>query len=301
MRDSTVLSPVPNFFIAGAGRSGTTSLWYYLKEHPEIYVPKSKEPTYFCKLYTLCKDYKDYLRLFSDARGEKALGEKSHAYMTSPESAAWIQKTYPDAKIIFVLRNPADRAWSLYNLMVWYGYEWVFPFEKALAIERERSRGENFKFCNPQYYYNYLYFDSGKYSSQIENYKRVFPENQIHIILFEDLIANTVPVVQAVYDFLGVDRKFVPQVKAHNKSSKIFSASLQCISNRQKLRPYFHKLPIPGYRKIHKKITKLNVFLGRFRSDVFNLDTRKRLQERYEEDIKKTAYLINRDLRHWLK
>lgn len=300
MNDLKMSRPRPNFFIAGAARSGTTSLWYFLKEHPEVYVPKLKEPTFFCNLYTLSKSFEDYLKLFADVREEKALGEKSHAYMTSPESAAWIRRTYPDAKIIFVLRNPADRAYSLYNLMVWYAYEWVFPFEKALKIEEKRLTDESFKQYNPQYYYNYLYFNSGKYSAQIRNYLNTFPQSQIRVILFEDLLADPLPVVRDIYDFLGVDRNFVPQIKPHNKSSKIFSTPLQCISNRQKLRPYFHKNPIPRYGKFHKKITKLNVMLGRFYPSRLNPATRRELQERYREDIKKTESLINRDLRHWL-
>lgn len=291
----------PNFFIAGAARSGTSSLWHYLKAHPEIYVPRLKEPTFFCSLYTLCKDFEDYLSLFADATTEKALGEKSHAYMTSPESAAWIQKTYPDAKIIFVLRNPADRAYSLYNLMVWYAYEWVFPFEKALELEEKRSKDEAFKHDNPQYYYNYLYFNSGKYSEQIERYLRIFSRDQIRVILFKDLIENGAATTKAIYEFLGVDKDFKPQIKPHNQSQKIFSTALQCLSNRQKLRPYFHKSPIPGYYKIHKKITKLNVFLGRFHTAPFRPATRRRLLDMYREDIQKTSRIIDRDLTHWLE
>ena len=150
----------PNFFIVGAARSGTTSMWEYLKQHPDIFMPEGfayKEPSYFCNLYGY-NDFNLYLELFAGVKEEKAVGEASTPYLTSPESAAWIREVYPAAKIIILLRNPVDRAYSMYNWMIKEGYEGVYPFEEALDVEKVRIKDEHFKYINPQYYHNYLYF-----------------------------------------------------------------------------------------------------------------------------------------------
>src|SRR5687767_12736237 len=107
---------VPNFFVCGAARSGTTSLWEYLRQHPDIYMPAAiehKEPSYFCDLYGM-SDWNQYLALFREAGNRKRVGEASGPYLTSPESAGRLKEAAPEARIIILLRDPAERAWSLY-------------------------------------------------------------------------------------------------------------------------------------------------------------------------------------------
>lgn len=291
----------PNFFIVGAAKSGTTSLWMYLKQHPEIHMPstlETKEPSFFCNLYGY-RDFEAYLRLFSESQKEKAIGEASHAYLTSPESADWIRKVYPEAKIIIILRNPIERSYSLYNWMIREGYEWIYPFEKALIKEKDRLKNTHFKNDNPQYYYNYLYFTSGLYSEQVKRYLNAFPQKQILILLFEDLTADPIAVIQRIYDFLGVDCDFIPKIKIHNKTKIPFSAPIQYFT-KQKLLLYLEKLRVPSSYRIWRAAFNSNLFLGRFRSTVLNTTTRYNLQERYKDDIQKTARAIDRNLKLWL-
>lgn len=131
----------PDFFVVGAARSGTTSLWMYLLQHPKIFMPREielKEPSFFCDLLDLY-DVDAYLRLFSDAKPESAIGEASTAYLTSPESADLICNANPDARIIIMIRNPIDRALSLYKWMIREGYEWITPFEKSIRGGKQKA------------------------------------------------------------------------------------------------------------------------------------------------------------------
>ncbi|MBZ8179774.1 sulfotransferase family protein [Oscillatoria salina] len=298
---SSSSNPQPNFFIVGAAKSGTTSLWMYLKQHPEIFMPKriaDKEPSFFCHLYGY-SDFDAYLRLFADVKEEKAIGEASHAYLTSPESAAWIKKVYPQAKIIIVLRNPVDRAYSLYNWMISAGYEWIDSFEKALNSEEERLNNQYFKHNNPQFYYNYLYFSSGLYDLQVKRYLENFPRKKVKIILFEELKDNPVLTTQRIFNFLDVDSSFVPEVSIHNPGKLPFSVSTQYFT-KQKLMKYLHKLHIPKAGRIQKTVLNTNLFFGQFRPWYLTAETRRNLQDRYRDNILNTANLIERDLGAWL-
>ena len=110
---------LPNFFIVGAAKSGTTSLAEYLKQHPEIFMSEFKEPHYFLPEGAMASNYygtwDNYMSLFKDVRNEKAIGEASTGYLYYPESARMIINRIPDAKIIISLRNPVEMAFSLYQ------------------------------------------------------------------------------------------------------------------------------------------------------------------------------------------
>ena len=289
--------PQPNFFLVGAAKAGTTSLWMYLKQHPEIYMPptiETKEPSFFCHLYGY-KDFNSYLGLFSNAKGKKAIGEASTPYLSSPESAAWIRQVFPEAKIIIVLRNPVERAYSLYNWMIREGYEWIYPFEKALTYEKKRLQDEHFKYYNSQYYYNYLYFHSGLYSIQVKRYTEIFRKDKVHIILFEELKSDPLKTIQSVYEFLNVDISFMPKIQIYNKTQTPLVVPLQYFL-KQKSYNYLNKLNIPGANKIPIKAMELNKYFGQFLSIELNSETKKELKILYKEDIHKTATLINRKL-----
>lgn len=288
----------PNFFIVGAARSGTTSLWMFLKQHPDIFMPQlNKEPSYFCDTYGY-KNVNEYLKLFADSKNEKAIGEASTPYLTSPESPTRIKEIYPSAKIIIILRNPVDRAYSLYNWMIREGYEWKTSFERALVAEEYRFYDKNFKYNNPQYYYNYLYFHSGKYAAQIERYIENFPKNNILFLLFDDFVRDPISTTQKVYSFLGVDSKFVPEIKIFNCSQYIFSVSLQYFT-RQKLPLYLKNISPSTVEKMQRILFDINMFLGRRKK--MNHNTRQELVQRYHSDVKKTSMLIGYDLDNWLR
>lgn len=251
----------PNFFIVGAAKSGTTSLWQYLRQHPDIFMPAdiaSKEPSYYCDTYGV-QSYEAYLSLFfKDATTEKRIGEASTPYLTSPESARKIYDAVPDARIIMLLRNPVNRAYSLWKWMHAYGYETIGTFEEALEAEF-CSRKDNPEFIGKfqkggsAYYWDFLYFDSGLYFDQVKRYYDLFPKKQLAVLIFEEFVKSPLQFVHEVYEFLDVDPDFDPEIKIHNEG-------------------------VSGYNPID-----------------FNI--RRELQQKYLNDVTRLSKVLNRDLK----
>lgn len=289
----------PDFYIVGAARSGTTSMWQYLRQHPTIFMPADiayKEPAYFADLYGL-GDLSQYLALFSDASPDQACGEASTAYLSAPECPRRIYKKRPDAKIIIMLRNPVERAYSLYCWMVKEGYEFLSPFEKALKEEEKRRRNPDFKFNNPENFYNYLYFHSGLYSDQILRYLELFTTKQIHVILFDEFINDSLRVTKDVYRFLGVEPNFIPQLGIYNVSGGVYSIRIQ-YRIRQFIENNINFVPQRIRNHVMSFLMGLN--MKSLQPPGIIPETRKKLQEMYQNDISQTAEIIGKDLSHWI-
>jgi hypothetical protein len=210
---------LPDFFVCGAARSGTTSLWQYLRQHPDIFMPRvieQKEPAYFSDIYGV-NDWNFYLSLFAGAGTRKSVGEASGAYLTSPESAGRIRQKIPQARIIISLRNPVERAWSLFKWMRAHSYETIPDFAEALETE-DKSRLGNTTFLrnNGEYYYNFLYYNSGLYYEQVKRFFDTFGRDRVHVQIFEEFIRTPLEHTQRIFSFLGVDPKFQPAIEKHN-------------------------------------------------------------------------------------
>jgi FkbM family methyltransferase len=292
----------PNFFIAGAAKSGTTSLWRYLLQHPDIFMPSDimyKEPAYFSDIKGM-KDLNEYLSLFKNVTTEKMIGEASAAYLTSPESPERIREVVPDAKFIIMLRNPIDRAYSLYNWMACNGYEPIEIFEQALEIEEtNRYENESFKNSNPEYYYNYLYFHSGLYSDQIKRFLNSFRREQFYFVIFEKFKAQIPQEIRKIFKFLDVDADFISDVEIHNEGKVPYSAALQFFI-RQRLIKYLespYKNPHPLKNEVIAKLMELNTQIKK--PNAMDDKTRDQLAERYIEDVSKLSQLIDDNLYHW--
>ena len=293
---------LPNFFIVGAAKAGTTSLWRYLLQHPDIFMPNDimyKEPAFFSDIKGF-RSLHEYATLFAASTTEKMIGEASTAYLTSPESPIRIKDLISDAKIIIMLRNPIDRAYSLYNWMASNGYEPVESFELALEIEKSnRFNNMSFKYSNPEYYYNYLYYHSGLYSEQVKRYFENFNREQLYFIIFEEFKVNAKQEVNKVYKFLGVDDSFVPDLKIYNSGRTSYSVPLQFFI-RQELYQYLR----PPYNNAHPlrndiiaKLMKLNTRPEK--PQPLSESIRNALREKYIQDVQRTSEMINKDLNHW--
>jgi hypothetical protein len=197
-----------NLFIVGAAKAGTSSLWKALGQHPDIFTvtdERFKEPAYFSEKGERL-GLKKYHSLFDDGSRSRYRCDASTAYLTSPESAQRIHDYNSSAKIVIVLRNPVDRAYSLYNWMVANGYEWAPDFETALALEEQRSGNKRPSFRMPEYYWNYMYFRSGCYSRQIERYIARFGSNVL-LLTFKDLVSRPSRILNEVLSFLAIEKK----------------------------------------------------------------------------------------------
>jgi hypothetical protein len=289
---------VPNFFIVGAARSGTTSLYAWLKEHPEVFMPQNdKEPSFFSSHYGL-SDWEKYLSLFTPGKGKKAIGEASTPYLTSPESARWIRNELKDVRIIIVLRNPIERAFSLYKWMVMHGYEWLPAFEVAIEQENERFADPRFRKENPQYFWNYMYFRSGLYYAQVKRYLEVFGHEAVRIFLFDELCSEPHHVYKEVCSFLGVSTEFAPSLSHENQSHVPRYATAQyyfrMMHGCRKL-PGLFRRPL---RRLVRSAMRVNVALGPEKP--ISPPVRAMLKKAYRGDVLQLSTIAKRDLSQWV-
>jgi len=187
----------PNFFIVGAAKAGTSSLYAYLKNTPGVYMSEHKEPHYFIdNMKPGYYDESKYLQLFKNVKNEKAIGEASPGYLIDPSSAKCIHDKIPDAKIIILLRDPVERAFSNYLM-----------FTKR--TKKDLSSHEIFlETFGTEYGLKYdknPYLGRGLYSSQVKKYLEIFGEENVGIWFFEDMKKDTMQVVKGVLKFLKID------------------------------------------------------------------------------------------------
>jgi len=290
---------MPNFFIVGAAKAGTSTLWRCLKDHPQVYMPDDelcKEPGFFSNLYGI-KEIGCYQNLFKHSNEQhKIIGEATTAYLTDPSSAGNIKQIIPKAKILIILRNPADRAYSLYNWMVQEGYEYAPTFSYALSIEGKRIK-KSTSFWRRQYYWDYLYFRSGLYYNQAKRYLDLFSD--VLILKFDELVHNPQNTYQKIYDFLEIG--FYPaQFKKENISHSVYHPYLQF--GLRKLNVFLNLYrQFVGDIKTKQERDKL-MLLGIKKNKPPELarDVRTGLLKKYTGDIIKLSDLTNMDFTYWL-
>jgi hypothetical protein len=201
----------PNLFIVGAAKSGTTSLYHYLRQHPDVFMPSYKEPHFFSKvkpkpeLEVFLKHVSseaDYLKLF-EKTSAKIIGEASTSYLWDKETPRRIKQVAPDAKIIIMLRQPVERAFSHYLNNVREAYE-TRDFHTAIL--------EDLQATQKGWGISSLYVDLGYYCEQVKDYLTVFGNN-VHIIFFEDFTKDIPNHVEQVFKFLEIDPSYASKVE----------------------------------------------------------------------------------------
>ncbi|EQD58442.1 sulfotransferase [mine drainage metagenome] len=207
-------SPWPQFFIVGAAKAGTTLLWSRLREHPELFLPEKKEYHYFSEVQPSFQekfviqavtDEKTYLRYFPQDRRSLLAGEASTSYLWEPQTARRIRACRPDARILILLRNPIDRAFSHYRMDVQLGIQ---PLDFRSAILEDQARSQK------GWGISHLYLELGYYAEQIERYLAVFPERQVLILYAPDFKTGPGALLSSVCKFLGVDPNGLPDQEA---------------------------------------------------------------------------------------
>ena len=208
---------LPDYIIAGAQKSGTTSLWAYLSEHPQVDPPMTKEMSFFdINFHRGMNWYRMHFPLDTGARshngfGEKKLtGESTAYYMFHPLAPARIAQTLPQAKIVLLLRNPVSRAFSHYQLKLRRRQE-TLSFEEAIDAEADRLAGEQEKIVRDPRYYSpahdrFSYLSRGLYLDQIRRWQQHFSPSQLLILESNEFFHQTAEVFDRVLDFLGLPR-----------------------------------------------------------------------------------------------
>jgi hypothetical protein len=296
----------PDFLVIGAARSGTTALCDALAQHPDVFLCEPKEPHFFALGDTspdfqgpgdgamvnrrAVTDKSKYLSLFNSCTNGSVAGEGSVSSLYYPQAAHRIRRYVPEARLVCILRHPAERAWSAFQYMRARCYEPLSEFRAALDDEPRR--------IHENWHHIWHYREMGFYHRQLSVYFELFDPEQIHVLLFRDFCDDPVGSLAACYRHLGVDDTFHPTSRPSNVASgEPKSRRLGKLLNRPSLlkdvvRPL---LPQRARRAIWARLVRSNL-----RRDRLPPDVREGLVESYRSDILRLQELLGRNLSHWL-
>ena len=313
---------LPNFIIAGAPKTGTTSLHHYLGQHPEIYMSPVKEPCYFASEVRLehfgqefesrargasrrlseylegrmvgadpggiVSNWVDYLKLFKNVAGETAVGEASVCYLWSPTAAANIRARIPEAKILIILRNPAERAYSQYMQYAAHGL-----VRRSFREQIERSAR------NTRHEFNLLYpfLEYGRYYEQVKTYLELFPRANVGIYLYEEAWSDPPLFLKSIFEFLNVDPEFIADVSRRSLQARMpMALTCRYLITKSGITPQLKSLlPNSVWQNARRSLFRTGASLQ------MNATDRQSLGEYYRHDVEKLSSLLDRDLRNWLK
>ena len=285
-------SNLPNFLIIGAAKAGTSSLDYYLKQHPMIYLSKTKEPHFFDYSPNYQKGLKHYVKKhFKGAEKYPARGEATPSYLQHFEIVIpRISEAYNGdlPKFIIMLRDPVERAWSHY-LHRTRNYRETETFERALELEGSRLEKNKADWVG--------YFSDGLYSQQIDHWLMKFPIENFLFILSDDMKFKHKTTLKSIFDFLGVDSNVdIPDIKKMNVASTARSEWLMKVLSHP---PLFTRL-IPYSIRRNLIIYLRNKNLRPYDSaPKMDMATKEKLRKKYAPEISRLEKIIERDLSMW--
>ncbi|WP_013321036.1 sulfotransferase family protein [Gloeothece verrucosa] len=292
----------PNFLIIGAAKAGTTALHSYLQQHPQIYMTPEKETNFFAfegkKLnfqgtgdeainkFSIT-DIINYEKVFNQVKNEIAVGEACPLYLYSPEAAAKIKTYLPNVKLVIILRHPVSRAYANFLHLVRDDREPNKDFFQALQLESQRIKD------NWEWFWHYIQL--GFYAQQLKRYYELFSSEQIQVYLYDDFLVEPIKIIQNIFDFVQVDKTFLPDLSIRpNKSGMPKNLLLHRFLTKPNpiktlLKPLF---PTSVRQKIqHQNLVTPEICLA----------SQKLLLDLYREDILECQDLIGRKLSNWLK
>ncbi len=309
---------LPNFFVVGAAKSGTTSLYEYMKMHPQIYMAPIKETHHFSTdidnkkfrpnysrslnkdlssfletdmkegiFHAFVKERSQYEQLFKNVNGEKAIGEITNSYLYSTEAARNIFSEFPNAKVIMMLRNPIERAFSHYLMDLRIGYE---RDDFMTALKKDMAR-------NPKGWgISNLYIEIGMYYEQVKRFIDIFPERQRRIYLFDDFKKDAGAVVKDMFAFLNVNpdveidysQKFNPSFIPKNRI-------IGSLNSQKRMKDWLKGMLPKSIKSKFKKTLYTNKNLPKIKEE-----ERRFLADIFHDDVLKLGELINRDLSSWV-
>jgi hypothetical protein len=296
----------PHFLVVGAARAGTTSLHYYLRQHPSLFVPARKEPCFFSfpeeapkykhgKFAFAVHSPEKYFKLFEDAQEGQVSGEISTPYLYLYEQTIrnimQYHRAYHKLKILILLRNPVERAFSQYMWRLRDGRE-TLSFEEAISKEADRKK--------KGYSFDYFYVERGMYFRQVKAYLDSF--KAVKIILLDDMVRDAEGMLRVICRYLGVDEHHVFRVLETQNTSYEPRWNLlgRLITSENRLK--FHvldQLPDSWKQGIRQQFDRWNSKSNE--PVLLSAETESYLRSVYREDILRLQDLIGRDLSAWLK
>ena len=300
----------PNMIIIGAPKTGTTSLHYYLSQHPEIYMSDDKEPHYFCSdlheendaffkfnKYFRYRDEEKYMSIFAEAKKEKIVGEASTTYIYSKVAAKKMHAFDPKMKIIAIIRDPLDLAYSWYNYLKFLTHETAETFQEALDLEQSRKQDYSRIPDCVLYPTSIFYSEVVDFNNNLRRFTDLFSEEQCKFILYDDLKENVDQVYKDVLRFLDVDETFNADYSMKNVSGGArFKGVKEKVDNmsfafRQKFYQYRNT---PILKKAKEAYN--SVFVKEGEKTYLSEMERKAAQKRFKTQVEATAEILNVDL-----
>lgn len=297
---------LPTFLIIGTAKAATTSLYYYIGQHPDVFTSSIKEPRFFhfaerpiptagpgdtWSNRNTVQGWDDYRALFTEGGAAIARGEASPVYLYSPHAAINIKECLPNVKLVVVLRDPSERAYSHYLHLRRDKREPCDHFRDALSSEPSR--------IEMGWEWSWHYRGLGYYNAQVERYDALFSTDQLRVYLYDDVIRDPSPVVQDIFDFIGVDSSFEPDTRSRMnpgglpKNNRLYDIVTQYNHPLRKLvRPL---LPEPVRTRLLTRLQKKSLAKPTLPPEV-----RADLIRGYRDDIERLQGRIDRELSAWL-
>ena len=274
---------LPNFLIIGAPKAGTTSLYSYFREHPAIFMPELKEPRFFGyegqgdRIRFPVRTLEEYTALFDAVTTETAIGEATPHYLVYPVAAQRIRDLIPEVRLIASLRDPVDRAYSVYQMNLRNkGVNRDIPFVEAIRTDHNLRE---------------------TYADMLGRYVALFPPEQLKVILLEDLEADPRATVRALFAFLGVDPDFVPDLsKIANPGGEPKNKLLHGLLSDPRLRVMSRGVLPRGVVDRLRELRSRNLA-----KQPLKPEDRRAAIGLFRDDILRTQDLIGRDLAAWLR
>lgn len=290
---------LPTFLVIGTAKGGTTAMYWYLDEHPSVFMSQVKETNYFAYgvdsagqlLYGdpdvhrfPIRTLPEYQNLFAGAGGAQAIGEASPLYLECPQAPGRIRSLLPSVQLVCMLRQPVERAYSDY-LMYLRRRGRAFNAEQELTSAAAWARPDS------------RWMQVSRYGEQLARYYDAFPREQLLVTLFDDLKRDATEVVQAVYRFVGVDPSFRPDFGTPHAAGGVpanrwLEGLLSSRAVLSAVRPLLPTRAANWVRRVRQRNLR--------KAPPLPLPLRAELTAHFREDIQRTSDLIGRSLDHWL-
>jgi hypothetical protein len=297
---------MPTFLVLGAMKAGTTALYTALDQHPDVFMSPVKEPNFFAFAgnvpdfqapidqrpegvnNTSITTLNRYQELFAGATDETARGEASHWYLYHPDAPANIERYVPEARLVTMLRNPVERAYSEFLHFVRDQDEPLTDFAAALDAEEERIAN---------HWALGRYVDRGRYDEQLERYLGRFPREQFRIYLFDDFVDDPTAIRQDLFRFIGVDPSFEPTDRRVNTSGVPQSRWLHALLTaaapvREAVVPLLPDALVDWVNDLKNR---------NLEKPSMDPAVRARLIDTFRPHVHRLEDLLDRDLSHWLE
>lgn len=282
---------LPNTLVIGPPKTGTTSLWHYMGQHPDVFMSAFKEPAFFWTEAPAWKTNRvetldDYAKLFEGAAGFTAIGEASPAYFADPGAPDAIRSTLDEVRLISLLRDPRDRTFSAFTFQRMREFEPEANVIDAVNSDASRSREERV-----------MYIDQGLYFKHLTRYLEVFPEDRLLVVFNDDLRERPDELMAEIFSFVGVD----PEVDIDTSSELTVSGEPRIrafhtlLSNRNPLKRALVPFLPESLRKRGRRVRDANL-----ERRSMTTEERRALRPFFEDDIRRLQSLVGRDLSHWL-